>query len=756
MFRTKRKGYKKNGAIVLHRLVMMKLFSDVQRKDLVFYVGISIVYLLIAMAMLWPITTDITGRVLGLGGDPYQALWNIWWDGYSTFVLHSSVYFSSYIFYPIGASLITQDLAPFAGWLSIPFQWISLTLALNVITLVGFMLSGLFMYFLAHRFTGNKYASFVAGFVYTFSAWHFAQAGGHLDFINIEFIPLFLLLFFDMVEKSKKRHAVYAAIAFLFVTFAGGLDQALMTILLVVTVIAYLLLTDRKKVLNVRFATLFAAMVIMVFVAGIWAFLPMINGIRSGVIGVVNAQATTPYNELYSLDLASYFLPSFTNGIFSGIWPAYYAIYAPDPGERPAYLGYTVIILMLIAVIVDYKQTKVLKQTGLWVVILLFFGWMSIGPYLQVLGTLTSIPGIYILYHAIPIFNVIREPGRFDLLVTLAAAMLAAIGLDTAMKSNKIDNKAALFGIVVVFLLIEYWGGPISGSAIGTVASSTAMPRAYPQIGNATGNFSVLILPSLPNATAPDMYPGLEMYYQTAFKKPLVGGYATRSNFSQEQAVSVIPLSVEGALLEEGAGFGYPSPIIENYSNLTAFFLWTDQVNYVAVVRPAYTLEQQEILLSNLSGWFGQPVYQDNTTTVFDAVPRIKASAGKTLVAYTWGEWEPGLALCGSSSACSNEFINTWWGSDPRTILLYSPNATDNETMHLQAYAPTQVDLYVYQNGQPIDELPLLTTPENFSVPLKLQAGLSELDFYVSNSTYEGSGVPSIEYFGIKNVTFKS
>ena len=59
------------------------------------YVYYFIIYLILAMAIFYPITLHVNSTVPGSGGDTYQSMWGIWWVSYSTFVLHTSFWHTS-------------------------------------------------------------------------------------------------------------------------------------------------------------------------------------------------------------------------------------------------------------------------------------------------------------------------------------------------------------------------------------------------------------------------------------------------------------------------------------------------------------------------------------------------------------------------------------------------------------------------------------------------------------------------------------
>ena len=205
------------------------------------YALVVLAYLLVSMAFFWPLLSNITSTVPGSGGDVFQSLWELWWVPYSLFTLHASPYLSNLVFYPAGANLATQTFAPIAGIVSALFQWVSLAFSLNVIFFAGFVMAGFFAYLLAFHLTRNRAASFLAGFIFAFSPIHTIQAFGHLQYINIGFIPLFLLFFIRMFEDGKHSDAILAGVSFVLLAFMGDIEQALMTMVVAFLIIVYLL-----------------------------------------------------------------------------------------------------------------------------------------------------------------------------------------------------------------------------------------------------------------------------------------------------------------------------------------------------------------------------------------------------------------------------------------------------------------------------------------------------------------------------------
>lgn len=731
------------------------------------YLKVALIYLVITLILFWPLTINITNTVVNGGGDVFQTMWNLWWVNYSLFVLHTSPYFTNLLYYPLGASLVTQTLTPIAGILSAPFQLVSMPFAYNSMFFLDFMLSGLFMYLLADHITNNKYAAFIAGLIFAFSPMHIAQSYGHLDWTGIEFLPLYLLFFLKMMKQKDLKYAFGAGISFLFIAFLGDIEQGIIIVVMTFFILLFYLATKcRSSILNIGFAKSLSVMVIVILLIGSPFFLSILYGIANqGALAAASQQSSIQYNEIWSQSVLSYVLPSQFNNQFYGLaTSAYGSIFYPDPTERTAYLGIIATVLALIAIFYDWKKEKFAKSLQ-WIFLGVVFFLLSLGPFVQftTFSATTGIPSIYYLYSKIPLFNLVREPGRFDLVVTLALSILAAMGAKELFNHERIRSITKLkteqyLTLALGFLIvIEYVGITTPGPFASSMFINAQIPRGYQELGNVNGNFTVMILPNLPNATKPALYPGMSEYYQTAFKKQIVGGYTSRTNSTQSLTVEVIPLSLSSLYLQEGYGFIYPTPIIENISNVNLLLLAYYNVHFIGVIRSAYNVSSLSTLYVYLTSLFGLPVYQDNTTILFSTANTLAAKAGSHLVAYTTSMWVPGFSLCQSAYSCNSTLSSMWWGPSARSVMVFAPSNQTNVTMTFSSisYAGSSSLQVILNNPQNIVASEQLNqTPKNFSVKLSLQPGLNELLFYGHSALYNEANV-TINY-GLNDITFNA
>ena len=203
---------------------------------------VFIIYLAISLVMFWNITTAFSTRVPNGGGDVYQSMWGLWWVPYSVFTLHQSPYYTNYLFYPIGANLVSETMSPLAGILTAPIQaFAGIASTYNFLFFLSFALGGLFMFMLSRYLVKNDYAAFIAGLIFAFSPMHIAQSYSHLQWTTMEFMPLFVLFFLMMLREKKALYSICAAVSFVLLTFAGDIEQGIM---MVAFAIGFMMLVD--------------------------------------------------------------------------------------------------------------------------------------------------------------------------------------------------------------------------------------------------------------------------------------------------------------------------------------------------------------------------------------------------------------------------------------------------------------------------------------------------------------------------------
>src|ERR1051325_3322852 len=145
-------------------------------------------------------------------GDGLGNIWNLWWVNKAVTELHQSPWHTTFLDYPYGTSLLPHTLNPFNGLIAIVlFRVMSQVQAHNFIVILTFVVSGWTAFLLAREFTKSFPACLLAGFIFTFSEYHFAHAQGHLNLLSLEWIPLFMLCWYRLITKPRVVTGVLAA-----------------------------------------------------------------------------------------------------------------------------------------------------------------------------------------------------------------------------------------------------------------------------------------------------------------------------------------------------------------------------------------------------------------------------------------------------------------------------------------------------------------------------------------------------------------
>lgn len=339
-----------------------------------------------------------------------------------------------------------------------------------------------------------------------------------------------------------------------------------------------------------------------------------------------------------------------------------------------------------------------------------------------------------------------------DTILALVAALILALLLKFIIAKKWIRSAYAF--LIIVFAVVLYYGLFVS---LNVGLSPTSVPQSYAELQAPSANFSMLFLPALPNYTSPDpyYYQQLSMYYQTVANKPMVDGYAQEYNQTQSTLLTSIPLSVESNYLLLGEGFTYTSPITENYTNVTLLWLAADRVAFVSVIRPAYNASEQGQLLSYLYSIFGEPVYQDQNSSVFETNVALSRHVGKSLTAFTTGTWVPGYALCGSSQ-CNTTFAATWFGGNIRGIALFVPSNVTKVQMGFTAESGTGRAVGVLQGNQLVDAVTPGRIASRYAVNMSVAQGYNYI-LFAEQGTINATSESNVSTdYGITNVTFKA
>lgn len=703
-------------------------FPSVFEKQTIFA---ALIYLTITLVVFWPAALDPTHTIPAANFtmlsansrfDVYQSLWGLWWSSFATFSAHTSLYFTSLLYYPIGADLTTLTLMPVSGIISAPLQLLGLAFAYNALIISGFTLCALFTYLLARYLIKDRLPSFIAGIIFSFSAVNISHAYIFLDWASSEWIPLFLIFFLLALKTGKHRYIFGAAISFFFINFMGNFEEGLMVIIFTLSMLYFGIFSGwKKEVLNKRTLISIAEMSLVAIIISMPLLLPILQDVISGQIfpylsdiGILNKIA-------WSDSVSSFFLPSQFNGIFSSAVSGYSSSlgnygYA---WEGISYIGYTVILLSIIAIYYDFKKNG-LSNLLVWISLIIFFGWLSLGPLIKISGNYTSIPGIYLVYSLVPILNIMREPGRFDIFVSLCLAIVSAYGLKYMLENKALNGnrqKIAVTAIISILILIECSGLPISQQFVSKYYANVTIPQGYYSISKAP-NATVLVLP-IQSA-------GQAMYYQTAFQRPIIGGYIGRSTSLENLYSYYIPIAsiYSQSVLINNATTDLYYPIIENYTQANLVLISKYNVSYISIIKSQYSGTELASIDSGIKAIYGNLIYNDSSTAIY-YIPKAETLPSNNTAFISGGALDPAEYLNGYGDP------GVWWIIGTVNITIYSTRV-QNATFCANLMSNIDGSISAEENSNMVANGTIYNGNNTYSTVFLLNKGYNVIEFYPS------------------------
>lgn len=151
--------------------------------------------------------------------DSDGTLWSQWLDWKVT-TTGEDRYFNNYLGYPFYSD---YTLVPYLNLISPAINWLminggfsvsKLVLTNNLMMLIGYVLSGIFMYALSKYLTKSKSISLLVAFTYTFAFAHLILSRTIIANSHWEFYPLFFLFFLRFLDKNHWWDAALSIVVF--------------------------------------------------------------------------------------------------------------------------------------------------------------------------------------------------------------------------------------------------------------------------------------------------------------------------------------------------------------------------------------------------------------------------------------------------------------------------------------------------------------------------------------------------------------
>lgn len=724
----------------------------------------SILFLLALLAIIttWPISRDLFSRVPGSDTwayDEYTFIWSMWWFKYSALDLHSSIFFSQNIFYPLGMELILYSYNLMAAILALPLGLVAgWPFASNLLILFNVVFSGFGAYLLTiwllqkgipqeKRLGSSQYvhwAALIAATIYAFASNRMIYlALGHYNIQSWVFLPYFVLYLMRTVTRPSRHNAILAGVfgAFnLLVDMQYGVFMAFFGVCLLLARPLRDYLFTRPIPFRRWFALTFSGIIAILLT------LPyFLETIQSMLHAGYLIQGWGDALKL-SADLAGWLTPTALHPLWGTDWPA--RLRAVQEGTAPfndvntVFLGFVTTGLAFIGGVFLWKRAR-----G-WVIAATLSALFTLGPLLQIYGKIvynfdgltTSIPMPFIILHYIPFVKGNRTANRWSIVLMLALAVLAAWGAFWLI--NKLDWKrnhsriAPLLSMLLVALIL------FEHAAMPLPTTDARIPDAVQQLAELPEGAVWQIPMGWRNSFG---VLGVErtqaQYYMTAHRKPIISGNTSRNPSIKFDYFARLPLVA--AIAQAQAGHPIPDELWTAATSQAEDVITLWNVRYLMLMPPvpgrlpyADTWQASQNTALKLIPHSNQPIIDDGRIQIFEVQPgeplplKLDFGAENTDLwrAEGWDSDEPDVGGA-----------NGVWAIARRTHLLFRSKDTTPRQIRFRTApftwpnAPEQI-LTLQLNGKTLSKIAMSPGWQEYEFTISPKPGINHLWFEFSRA----------------------
>jgi hypothetical protein len=528
--------------------------------------ALTAVAFLLVVYFTWPLAPRLGSVGRTDTGDGQFSIWNIAWVAHAMISPDARV-FDANIFHPNRGTLAYSEANLGAGLLAVPGYWLTRNpyVAHNSAVLIGLTCSVIGMFLLARRLSGSVPGALVAAIIFTFCPFLFAHTA-HIQLLMIGPLPFVFLALHAFVDRQTLLRAGLLGLSIgvqaLFCAYYGVLAGLLVGVGVLFFAVSRGLWRSPKWWGFTLLAAAVSIAVVLPF------FLPYLQLQKDTGFGRELDEA-----RRYSADWSAY--------LASSAWLHEWMVKYIGDFKEVLFPGFAAIVFGAAGLAAGLKRSR--ETTIFYALIGLLALWSSLGPA----------AGLYsLLYHTVPVFSLLRAPGRFGLAVSLALAVLSAFGVGALLaKPAPIRGRWVAAG-AIVFAIVDL---------------STTMPFIdVPPFPKAYGVLAI----SRPGPVAkfPFFYRGTEFHLHSKYMlgstthwQPMVNGYS--DYIPQEYADFALLLS------------SFPNP--EGFDILRA-----RRVRYVVFHLDSYDSRTRQGVLFRIEAYkaYLKPLVQENDGWLFEIV----------------------------------------------------------------------------------------------------------------------------------------
>jgi hypothetical protein len=441
-------------------------------------------------------------------GDGQLSIWNVAWVAHALSTDPLNLY-NANIFHPHTSTLAYSESNIGAGLLALPV-WLwsrDAILAHNLVMLLSFVLAFGCTYALITYLTRAPLAGVVGATLFAFCPYMFARTA-HIQLMMSWGLPASLLLFHRFVDGRSPQRAALLGLALFAQALSCAYYAVFAALLMGVGAVYYAAARRLWRTWNYWSGLALAGGLSVLLIAPFFAPYLRLQD-RTG-FGRSLADAV-PYSANWSAWLAS---PARAHRWMVGRLPPWTDVLFP--GFLLIGLGIAGLVLTVIA-----RRRRpsaegpsplpptAAETVGFYAVVGGLAAWASLGPK----------AGLYTwLYHTVPVFSLLRAPGRFGLLVALAMAVCAGFALARVAVGRPLA-RFAVGGMLVLLAVAELTATPVNVVPVPRVNPAYRVLASVPVRGPVAEFPFFYTRPDFPRHAA-------YMFNSTYHWLPLVNGYS--------------------------------------------------------------------------------------------------------------------------------------------------------------------------------------------------------------------------------------
>ncbi|MBI1833801.1 MAG: hypothetical protein HYR90_03155 [Candidatus Andersenbacteria bacterium] len=464
-------------------------------------------YAVLAIGMTWPVVPNITTRVAGSGGDPWQTMWR--------FETKDRAGWNEFIKDVTGqgeARLINLSVWP---WMPLHFAFGQPT-AYNIVWLLSFILSGYAVYLLVYTLADpssnqTKVAAWLAGLAYMFLPYHVAHSFGHFGAMQIQWLPFIIVA---AISWWRRPRIIMAIVLVCLFTIQVWSEHHYALWLSLFALVAAIYWRAQIRVMSGQRLRWIFAMILIGLLGGGAAYIPTAR------LAFQNSSPLELGREQllrFSADPFAFIIPASFHSVWGNLVDALFnQHFTGNVAESTQYLGIIVLLVSLF-----FHQLVPVGIKRFWLIVGILFFVISLGPQLHILGNIMPVPLPYGVIDSLPVFSAIRAVSRAGVMVGLAVSVFFGLVLATQLRRKW---SAA---VITALLLLDFLFIPVP-------TQSAAIPEVYEKISSLSGR-TVLEIPAATNYTIASR----ALYGSTVHGKEVLGNIALERAHTEDELAEI-------------------------------------------------------------------------------------------------------------------------------------------------------------------------------------------------------------------------